>query len=220
MPELSLENWWQGIHPGYYETPYNPDSPGNQGGGSGGSPSPLFNIHLPENTVAPGIPAYNGWQEPDYSARTPMPDHWLNTMNAFAPTARSDMSRLLGQGGGSAGGMGASQPAYSPPQLRPEQMLTPSQYPFKGQAPGYMDAFYNTPYSAYSQPTQQGQPYTNSTGLLGGPTQKQPEQQPQFQGQAPGLMDAFYQQPSGYQGSPTIGIDPATGRYTFAGNTQ
>lgn len=239
MPALSLEDWarqygysvdapttyneWAKYYNAYetgtpYETPYNPDSPGNPAGGGssggGGSPSPLFNSPLPENTVAPGIPAYNGWHEPDYNARSQMPNHWLNTMNAFAPTARNEMQGLLGMGA-------LNQPRTPYPNPTPApQPFTPPTTPLKPVSPNsngtvgidpsgrlrfdtdYYGGTQNLPTTQPAQPlTQQSFTPTGNgtvgvsggrltfaptTGLLGSGTPTR------FTGMAPGLMDAFY----------------------------
>lgn len=131
MPALSFDDWlrqygaitddplgeWQKYYAAYetgtpYETANTP---------------PLFSNPIPENTVAPGIPAYTGWQEPDYNARSAMPNHWLNTMNAFAPTARNEMQGLLGMGAINQPRMPVTTPAPQP--------FTPPKTPLKPVSP-------------------------------------------------------------------------------------
>lgn len=131
MPALSFDDWlrqygaitddplgeWQKYYAAYetgtpYETANTP---------------PLFSNPIPENTVAPGIPAYTGWQEPDYNARSAMPNHWLNTMNAFAPTARNEMQGLLGMGAINQPRMPVTTPAPQP--------FTPPKTPLKPVGP-------------------------------------------------------------------------------------
>lgn len=190
-----------------------------------------------------GIPAYSGYQPPDYGNTTPNNTHWLNTMNAYAPNARTDMSRLLGQGGaagssgsplggagssggmGSAGGMGA---AASAAYQSAGGILQPPSAPY--QKPGI--------------PTTGGMSAGSvmGTGLLGGPTQPattQPAPTNPFptewtQNSAPGYMDAFYntagsaylpptqttqnaytQPATNNYSTGTVGINPTTGALTF-----
>ena len=192
-----------------------------------------------------GIPAYNGYQPPNYGNTTPNTTHWLNTMNAFAPTARTDMERLLGQGGGgSSGGMAGGGMTRAP------SPMTGSYRPDTGWQTGNTQGAY-TPTGPLSG---SGMTRAPSTGLLGGPVQPaamQPATQPaaiqptnQFptewtQNSAPGYMDAFwnvpgsayappgtqtqqqpaYSQPASTQQSSwsngTVGINPATGSLTF-----
>ena len=192
-----------------------------------------------------GIPAYGGYQPPDYGNTTPNTTHWLNTMNAYAPNARTDMERLLGQGGGgSSGGMAGGGMTRAP------SPMTGSYRPDTGWQTGNTQGAY-TPTGPLSG---SGMTRAPSTGLLGGPVQPaamQPATQPAAiqptnpfptewtQNSAPGYMDAFwnvpgsayappgtqtqqqpaYSQPASTQQSSwsngTVGINPATGSLTF-----
>lgn len=121
MPALSFNDWLLQYSLSQYGAIT--DETGTPDGTS--NTPPLFPI--PENTVAPGIPAYTGWQEPDYNARSAMPNHWLNTMNAFAPTARNEMQGLLGMGAINQPRMPVTTPAPQP--------FTPPKTPLKPVGP-------------------------------------------------------------------------------------
>ena len=204
-----------------------------------------------------GIPAYNGYQPPAYGNTTPNSTHWLNTMNAYAPQGRADMSRLLGQGGaaGDAGGsyggglLGGQSGGSAGGMTRAPSPMTGSYRPDTGWQTGNTQGDYTpsilTPEQQASNFAKAPTPY-GSTGLLGGPTQPatQPAPTTPFptewtQNSAPGYMDAFwnvpgsayappgtqtqqqpaYSQPTNTQQSSwsngTVGINPATGSLTF-----
>lgn len=253
MAIKSFDEWWadnQGVgDPNGAYAEYTAANGGGTGGASGIAPAPLTLGMKPGGYQRPaGIPEYGGYQAPDYAATTPNNTHWLNTMNAFAPTARNDMSRLLGPG--ATGYTGGTQ-STAPRQLTPGQLdafgkvqesayakratmpttgllAMPTQKPLTPMT-GSTDPFSSAVNSAYTQ--QGGQ----TSGLLGSNTQQAPSQYP-FQGQAPGYMDAFYntsgsayntqqntqqntyQSPSNNWSNGTVGIDPATGALTFLGN--
>ncbi len=248
---LTFEEWAP-IQPGggsyaEYEAYVNASGGGSsvsgESGGAAGSKVLNLNSGTPYQRPA-GIPAYNGYQAPDYAATTPNTTHWLNTMNAFAPTARTDMERLLGQGGGLLGS--PTQPAPSTTQQPAPSDYSLTGVPLRSVGP-------NSNGTVGIDPTGQlrfDTDYYGSTGLLGSPTQPAPSttQQPApttpfptewTRNSAPGYMDAFwnvpgsayappgtptkqqtaYSQPASTQQSSwsngTVGINPATGSLTF-----
>lgn len=191
-------------------------------GTAGASPAPVAPATSPLNigTTAPyqrpaGIPEYAGYQAPNYNATTPNSKHWLNTMNAFSPNARTDMERMLGfSAPAGSGGGGVQYPISSP-----------NESPWGG---GVQSPITRPPVTHIGGTT-------GDTGLLGSPTVNNyvpPDLQ--HQGFTPGLMDAFYPNTGTSQytapytapttspttstyktGLPTVGIDPATGSLTF-----
>lgn len=231
----------------------------NLGSTAYGGPTVDLNLNSGTPYKRPaGIPAYDGYQPPDYGNTTPNSTHWLNTMNAYAPNARTDMARLLGQGGaagdagGSSGG-GLLGGSVGGGMARAPSPMTGSYRPDTGWQTGNTQGAYTpsilTPEQQASNFAKAPTPY-GSTGLLGGPTTTaqpatQPATQPvQNQGTpfptqweragAPGYMDAFWNTPGGYApptqqttqnaytqpatnswANPTIGIDAATGSLTF-----
>ena len=247
MAVMSYDEWSQFMPGGgtqaEYETYVTGSGESVSGGGSGATDgSKTLNLGTSQPYQRPaGIPAYSGYQAPNYGNTTPNSTHWLNTMNAYAPNARNDMSRLLGQGGSSGGTAGGG--------------MTRTPFPMTGNRPntGWQTGNTQGDYTpSLLTPEQQGSnlyqaptPY-GSTGLLGGPTTQQPATQnqgtpfPTQWAREDGYMDAFwntpggyapptqqqttqnsYSQPSAYNNTSgnsaqgTVGIDPATGGFVF-----
>jgi hypothetical protein len=211
--------------------------------GPGSASAPVFNLPMAENKLAPGVPAYSGYQEPNYGSTTPNNTHWLNTMNAFAPQGRADMERLLGVQGQSAQPSTNGQkidafgnrldnlgkPVYDAlssqygitPTTQPKQNFTPTQspvaYPFQHNAGG------NTALMADFYPATQAQQ-----------PQQQQQQQASQHGGGSAYMSDFYTAPGSAYGllnqqqgqtgllgnyGPTVGIG-SNGALMFTGNTK